>query len=85
MPSPPYNAFRQVNDQDAALIAIGSVLKVILERYPVDKERVDTLLNSAVADDVEMTARAQCFAAGCLTKRSSERHSDRGAERSDAA
>ena len=70
MPMHPNFETRSVGEIDAALAAIMSVLRVVLEKQQLDTDRVQHLLTIATGDDVNVRARARWFVdwmAGNLT------------------
>lgn len=61
MPMHPNFEARTPDDLQAQLAAITTVLRVILEKHPVDLDRVHQLLTTATGDDVNLRARARWF------------------------
>ena len=54
-------SLRNLQDAEAANIAIAATLKTLLRDFDVDVERVRQLVGSAAGDDVDLIARAMWF------------------------
>ena len=54
-------SLRDLQDAEAANIAIAAILKTLLRDLDVDAERVRQLVGSAAGDDVDLIARAMWF------------------------
>ena len=54
-------SLRDLQDAEAANIAIAATLKTLLRDLDVDTERVRQLVGSAAGDDVDLIARAMWF------------------------
>lgn len=54
-------SLRDLQDAEAANIAVAAVLKTLLRDIDVDIERVRQLVGSASGDDIDLAARAMWF------------------------
>ena len=54
-------SLRDLQDAEAANIAIAAVLKTLLRDLDVDTDRVRQLVQSAAGDDVDLSDRAMWF------------------------
>jgi hypothetical protein len=54
-------SLRDLQDAEAANIAIAAVLKTLLRDLDVDTDRVRQLVGSAAGDDVDLSDRAMWF------------------------
>ena len=55
------SSLRDLQDAEAANLAIAATLKTLLRDLDVDTERVRQLVGSAAGDDVDLIARAMWF------------------------
>jgi hypothetical protein len=54
-------SLRNLQDAEAANIAIAATLKTVLRDLDVDTERVRQLVGSAAGEDIDLIARAMWF------------------------
>ena len=54
-------SLRDLQDAEAANIAIAAVLKTLLRDVELDVERVRQLIGSAAGDDIDLIGRAMWF------------------------
>ena len=54
-------SLRDLQDAEAANIAIAAVLKTLLQNVDLDVERARQLVGSAAGNDMDLTARAMWF------------------------
>lgn len=71
----PNNAFRQVDDPQAALLAVGAVLRAVLERHPVERDRIAALLAPGAGGDHDLARRATWFVDWMLENADADRRS----------